>query len=44
MARRKKDLARDTEDKLVFMAESEWSLKMVQENHPKVQFHFTSEF
>lgn len=44
MARRKKDLAHDTEGKLVFMAESEWSLKMVQENHPKVQFHFTSEF
>lgn len=44
MARRKKDLARDTEGKLVFMAESEWGLKMAQENHPKVVFHFTSEF
>ena len=42
--RRKRDLAKDKEGKLVFMAESEWMLKMAQENHPEVQFHFTSEF
>ncbi len=44
MTRRKKDLAKDTDDKLVFLAESAWSLKMVQENHPDIEFHFTSEF
>ncbi len=44
ITRRKKDLARDTEDKLVFLAESAWTLKMAQENHPDIQFHFTSEF
>ncbi len=44
ISRRKKDLARDTDGKLVFLAESSWSLKMVQENHPEVTFHYTSEF
>ena len=42
--RRAKDLARDKHGQLVYLAESAWSLKMVQENHPEVQFHFTSEF
>jgi len=41
--RRAKDLARDKEGNLVYLAESAWSLKMAQENHPEVQFHFTSE-
>jgi len=41
--RRKKDLATDKDGHLVFMAESAWMLKMAQENHPKVQFYFTSE-
>lgn len=41
--RRKRDIAYDTDDKLVFLAESEWSLKTVQENHPDIEFHFTSE-
>jgi peptide chain release factor 3 len=41
--RRSKDLARDKDGKLVFLAESAWALKMAQENHPKVVFHFTSE-
>jgi peptide chain release factor 3 len=44
ISRRKKDLAKDTDDKLVFLAESAWTLKMAQENHPEVEFHFTSEF
>ncbi|MFZ1705492.1 MAG: peptide chain release factor 3 [Saprospiraceae bacterium] len=43
VSRRKKDLARDTDGHLVFLAESAWSLKMAQENHPEVAFHFTSE-
>ena len=42
--RRKRDLAKDKEGNLVFMAESKWMLKMAQDNHPEVQFHFTSEF
>ena len=42
--RRKRDLARDTDDKLVFLAESAWTLKMAQENHPDIKFYFTSEF
>jgi peptide chain release factor 3 len=41
--RRRRDLATDIDGRLVFLAESQWSLKMVQENHPEVQFHFTSE-
>jgi peptide chain release factor 3 len=42
--RRKRDLAKDTHGNLVFLAESAWALNMAQENHPKVKFHFTSEF
>lgn len=41
--RRMRDLAKDKDGKLVFLAESAWSLKMAQENHPEIQFHFTSE-
>lgn len=44
MTRRKRDLAKDKDGKLVFLAESAWTLNLAQENHPKVQFHFTSEF
>ena len=43
-ARRKKDLAIDKEGNLVYMAESAWGLKTVQENHPEITFHFTSEY
>ncbi len=42
--KRKKDLARDKDGKLVFLAESAWTLKMAQENFPEIDFHFTSEF
>jgi peptide chain release factor 3 len=44
ITKRKRDLARDIDDKLVFLAESAWTLKMAQENHPEVKFHFTSEY
>jgi len=44
MSRRKNNLARDKDGKLVFLADSAWILKTVQENHPEVQFFFTSEF
>lgn len=42
--RRGKDLGKDKEGRLVFLAESAWMLKMAQENHPDVSFHFTSEY
>jgi peptide chain release factor 3 len=42
--RRRRDLATDVDGNLVFLAESSWTLKVAQENHPDVQFHFTSEF
>lgn len=41
--RRKKDLAQDKDGNYVYLADSAWSLKMIQENHPKIEFHFTSE-
>lgn len=43
MSRRRRDLAKDTDGKLVYLAESAWALKTVQENHPDVEFKFTSE-
>jgi len=44
MSRRKNNLARDKDGKLVFLADSAWILKTVQENHPNVSFFFSSEF
>lgn len=42
-ARRRKDLAKDKDGKLVFMAETAWALKMAQDNHPEIQFFFQDE-
>jgi peptide chain release factor 3 len=42
--RRSKDIAKDKDGKLVFLAESEWMLKMAKEQHPEIEFHYTSEF
>jgi len=42
--RRKKDLAKDKDGKLVYLADTAWGLKTVQDNHPDVKFHFSSEF
>lgn len=42
--RRKKDIAKDKDGKLVYMAETAWGLKTVQENHPDIRFYFKSEF
>ncbi len=42
--KRKRDMAKDKDGKDVFLAESAWVLKMVQENFPKVAVHFKSEF
>lgn len=44
MQRRKKDLARDKDDQLVMLADSAWTLRLVQENFPDLQFHTSSEF
>jgi len=41
--RRRKDLAKDKDGKLVYLAESAWGLQTVQENHPAVEFRNTSE-
>lgn len=42
--RRKKDIAHDKDELMVYMAESQWGLKTVQDAHPAIKFHFTSEF
>jgi len=38
------NIAFDKEDRLVFLADSLWSLKINQDNFPELSFHFTSEF
>jgi len=43
-ARRRNNIAIDKDGKLVYLAESSWTLKMAQDNHPDVTFHTTSEF
>lgn len=35
---------KDKEDRNVFLAESEWSLKIVKDRFPDLRFHFTSEW
>ncbi len=42
--RRKADLAKDLAGNWVYLAQSAYALKMVQDNHLEVEFHFTSEF
>ncbi len=44
LKRRKRDIAKDKDGQWVFMAESAWALKLAQDNHPKIEFHFTSEY
>ncbi|MFM9841276.1 MAG: peptide chain release factor 3 [Cyclobacteriaceae bacterium] len=41
---KQRHIARDKDDKIVFMAESRAWLQMVQDNFPDIHFHFTSEF
>jgi peptide chain release factor 3 len=43
-SRRARNLAIDKDGKLVYLAESAWTLKMAQDNHPDVEFHTSSEF
>ena len=44
LKRRNKDIAKDKDGRYVYLAESAWGLKMIQENHPEIQFHFQSDF
>ena len=41
---KQKFLAHDKSGKLVFLADSAFSLQMAQEQYPDLKFHFTSEF
>lgn len=41
---KQKFLAKDKNGKLVFLADSAFSLQMTQQKYPSVQLHFTSEF
>ncbi|MCB9033776.1 MAG: peptide chain release factor 3 [Chitinophagales bacterium] len=36
-------MAKDKDGKAVFLASSDWILKLTQQDYPKIQFHFTSE-
>lgn len=42
-ARRKNNIALDTEDRLVYLAESQWMLKMAQDQHEGIVWRDTSE-
>lgn len=42
--RKKNDLAQDKEGALVYLADTEWSLKMARDNYPGIIFHETSEY
>ena len=44
MRRRANVIALDKEDHPVFMAETEWMLKIAREDFPEIEFHATSEF
>jgi peptide chain release factor 3 len=44
LQRRRRDLAKDKAGKWVYLAESPWALKLLQENNPEIKFHFISEF
>jgi peptide chain release factor 3 len=43
-SRRKNNIAKDKDGKFVFLAESAWMLKTVEESHPEINFHQVSEF
>jgi len=43
-SRRRNNLAIDKDGNMVYLAESAWTLKMAQDNHPDVKFHFSSEY
>jgi peptide chain release factor 3 len=37
-------IVHDKDDNIVYLAPSEWFLKMERENNPDIEFHFNSEF
>ena len=37
-------LAKDKQNQLVFLADSQFSLQMTQQKYPNIKFHFTSEY
>ena len=41
---KQKFLAKDKQNRLVFFADSSFSLQMTQQKHPEITFHITSEF
>lgn len=41
--RRRSNIAKDTEERTVFLAESAWTLQSTKDNHPEIVFHTTSE-
>lgn len=44
MAQKGHNIALDRDDRLVYFVESDWMLKMAQDNFPDIEFHFTSEW
>ncbi len=42
--RKRRDLAYDKDGKMVYLAESEWSIKLVKDNFPEIDFFEKSEF
>ncbi|WP_211096963.1 peptide chain release factor 3 [Neolewinella litorea] len=42
--RRRQQIALDKEGRMVYLAESAWTLQMAKDNHPEIVFHQTSEF
>lgn len=44
ITRKQNSVAYDKEDNPVFLAESEWMLKLARENFPSITFHETSDF
>ncbi len=41
--RRRQQIAIDKEGRIVYLADSAWTLQMARDNHPEIQFHLTSE-
>jgi len=41
--RRRQHIGHDKEGRLVYLADSAWTLQMARDNHPEVEFHSTSE-
>ena len=41
--RRRQQIAMDKENRLVYLAESAWTLQMARDSHPEIVFHDTSE-